>query len=81
MKQKDIAVIVVSVFIGGIFALLLSSLVISSDQNSRQKAEVVEPISNRFPEVDDDYFNDQSIDPTQLIRIGESTNPTPFNGE
>ena len=79
MKQKDIAVIISAAFMSGVFALVLSSAFVSSPKNSSQTAEVVQPITADFPEPDKKYFNGESIDPTQLIRIGESTNPTPFN--
>ena len=80
MKQKDITLIIVVAFVSGIFALLLSTLLISTPSNRNQKAEVVQPISATFTEPNKKYFNDKSIDPTQLIRIGETTNPSPFNG-
>lgn len=79
MKQKDLAVIISAAFLSGVFALLLSSLFISSFSNTNQTAEVVQPIVADFPEPDKKYFNSESIDPTQLIRIGETKNPTPFN--
>jgi hypothetical protein len=79
MKQKDLAVIIGAAFLSGVFALLLSTLFVSSKGNSNQTAEVVQPIVADFPEPDKKYFNSESIDPTQLIRIGDSTNPTPFN--
>jgi hypothetical protein len=79
MKQKDLAVIICAAFLSGVLALLLSSLLIKSPSNTNQTAEVVQPIVADFPEPDKKYFNSESIDPTQLIRIGDSTNPTPFN--
>lgn len=79
MKQKDIILIIVVAFISGAFAIILSSLLISSPQNRSQKAEVVEPIVADFPLPDKRYFNEQSVDPTQLIRIKGNTNPSPFN--
>lgn len=80
MKRKDLIVIISAAVLSGVFALLISTMFISSDQNRSQQAEVVEPITADFPEPDKKYFNGESIDPTQLIRIGESTNPSPFNG-
>jgi len=80
MKQKSIVVIVTVAFLSGILAVLVSSLVISTPKNRNQKAEVVQPIVADFPEPNKKYFNDKSIDPTQLIRIGTTSNPSPFNG-
>lgn len=80
MKQKDIALIAIAVLFGAIFSIVLSNLVFASPKNRQQKVEVVQPISDDFPTPDTHYFNEQSIDPTQLITIGNNTNPTPFNG-
>jgi hypothetical protein len=80
MKRKDLVVVIIAAFLSGALALVVSTLLISTPKNRRQKAEVVQPIVADFPEPNKKYFNDKSIDPTQLIRIGENTNPSPFNG-
>lgn len=80
MKRKDIVVIIVAALLSGAVAVLISTLLISTPKNRNQSAEVVQPIIKTFPEPNKKYFNDKSIDPTQLIRIGETTNPSPFNG-
>lgn len=80
MKQKDIALILVVVFISGIASYFLSNLLISSPKNRKQKVEVVGKISSDFPPPESKYFNSSSIDPTQLIRISNSANTQPFNG-
>lgn len=79
MKQKDLAMIIGAAVVSGIFAMLLSSAFISSSQNRNQTAEFVEPISAEFSEPNKKYFTTESINPTQLIRISESDNPSPFN--
>jgi hypothetical protein len=79
MKQKDIALIAVVVIVSGTLSLLLSNLVIASPKNRKQQVEVVEPITADFPKPVSKYFNSQSIDPTQLIKIGDNSNPQPFN--
>lgn len=81
MKQKDIVLIIVVVFISGVFSLVLSNYLFSSPRNRQEKVEVVEPITAEFdtPEKDDKYFNAQAIDPTQIIRIGDNNNQQPFN--
>ena len=79
MKQKDIALIVVVVFISGIFSLLLSNALFASPKNRQEKVEVVQPITADFQEPDSKYFNAQAIDPTQIIKIGDNNNNQPFN--
>ena len=81
MKQKDIFLIGVVVLVSGIVSLLFSSILISSPKNRQTKVEVVDPIASEFQEPDKRYFNPQAIDPTQLIQIGDSNNPQPFNNK
>ncbi len=78
MKQKDIVVIIVAVFISGIFSFFISNALFSSPQKRTTEVEVVEPISTDFKTPDPKYFNAQSIDPTKLIQIGNQDNQQPF---
>jgi ABC-type maltose transport system permease subunit len=78
MKQKDIAVIAVIVFMSAIFAFIVTSSLFGG-KKIQQTAEVVQPISADFPEPDAHYFNAKSIDPTKTITIGKSTNTDPFS--
>lgn len=80
MKQKDILLIVVIVVISAVVSVALSNVLISSPKNRQQKVEVVDAISPDFAQPDTKYFNSSSIDPTQLIQIGGTSNPQPFNG-
>mgnify|MGYP003395874337 CR=1 FL=1 len=78
MKQKDFTLIVLVVGISTVVAFVFSNLVISPDAKRNTKVEVVQPITDQFTTPDSKYFNDQSIDPTQLIQIGDNQNPQPF---
>ena len=79
MKQKDIVLILVMVFVGAVIALLVSKWVFSSPANRNQSAEVVDVITADFPQPPPKYFNADSVNPTQQIEIGTGTNPNPFN--
>lgn len=79
MKQQDIAMIIVVAVFSVIAATLASNLLFSFTGGREQQAAMVEPISATFEQPDTAYFNSQSVDPTQIIRIGEYTNQTPFN--
>ena len=87
MKQKDIALLMVVVFLSAAFSIVISRLVFNKPENRQQMVVVVQPISSQFPDVKnlpDDfkrYFNDQAFDPTKLIKIGDNTNPAPFNAK
>lgn len=78
MKQKDIVLIIVVVFIAGILSYFISSSFISTPKNRQSKVEVVEPISSTFQKPDPRYFNANSINPTQNIQIGNQNNTQPF---
>ena len=78
MKQKDIALILVVVFISGIVSFVVSGKLFAA-KSSQQQVETVDKISSTFNVPDATYFNKNSIDPTQLIQIGNSSNPNPFN--
>ncbi len=81
MKRKDIIIIVVICVISGVVSLVLSNLLLGSPAKRQSTIEKVEPISADFKTPDSRYFNSNSIDPTQLIKIGENTNQSPFNSK
>lgn len=77
MKQKDIALIIVIVAVGGALSFVISNKFISSPDHN-EKAAKVSPITAEFGEPNKAYFNQQSINPTQLIQIGNGENKTPL---
>lgn len=79
MKQKDIALIVLAGFIGAILSYFVSNALFASPENRQEEVEVVERISTDFPIPDKRYFNSESVNPTQLIQIGDNPNSQPFN--
>lgn len=78
MKQKDIALIVVVLFISGLVSFFISTRLFSKPADRKTEVEVVEKISKDLKEPDQRYFNTNSIDPTQLIQIGNQNNQQPF---
>ncbi|GAC1390664.1 MAG: hypothetical protein NVSMB46_00910 [Candidatus Saccharimonadales bacterium] len=79
MKQKDILLIIVVIVGSGIASLILSSLVINPAKGRQTKIIEVSKIKSDFNQPDPKYFNSNAIDPTQLIKIGNSLNTKPFN--
>jgi hypothetical protein len=79
MKQKDIALILVAVFISVIVSLFVSKALFASPKNRQQQVEIVQAITSDFPQPDTRFFNSNAIDPTQLITTGQNTNANPFN--
>jgi hypothetical protein len=78
MKQKDIALIAVIAIISGVISFLVSGWLFAKPADREQKAEKVDVITSEFSLPDSKYYNANSIDPTQLIEIGDSENPNPF---
>jgi len=80
MKQKDLALILVVAIVSAVFSLVISGAVFASAKNKRQTAQVVPVITSTFQAPSAKYFNAQSINPTQPIQIGTSSNTNAFNG-
>jgi hypothetical protein len=81
LKQKDIILIIVSVFVAGVLSLAVSKLVFSAPKNRQSKVEVVQKITSDFPQPDSKFFNASAVDPTKLIQIGETQNLQPFGAD
>ncbi len=80
MKQKDLPLIIIVVVVSAIFSFVVSNILFASPKDRKTKVEVVSPITSDFNQPDQKYFNAQSVNPTQLIQIGDSNNQQPFNG-
>lgn len=78
MRQKDLPLLIVVAGVSVIFSIIISKVVISAPKNRQQKVYVVQKISNDFKTVDTRYFNSDSVDPTKVIKIGDSSNNDPF---
>ena len=79
MKQKDLALILVVVFVSALISLFASKALFSS-KSKQQTAEVVQPITTDFPQPDGRYFNSSAFDPSTTITIGQNNNSNPFSG-
>lgn len=80
MKQKDIALIIVIVFISAVVSLVVSNMIFASPKNRQQQVEMVQPITADFPPADKNYFNKDAFDPTKPITIQQNQNSDPFSG-
>lgn len=79
MKQKDVALILVIAFISAVLSFFVSHLLFASKGNRNLTAETIDTISSSFEQPDSKYFNNTTVDPTQLIRIGNNQTNQPFN--
>lgn len=80
MKQKDIALIIVIAAISGVVSFVVSRQIFATPQDRQQKVEKITPITTEFATPDSQYFNKNSIDPSQQIQVGNNDNTNPFNG-
>lgn len=81
MKQKDIPLILVAVFVAGIVSFVFTQLVFVPKKTKQQEVQIVPAISSEFNKPDSRVFNKNAIDPTQLIQIGDTSsgeNKQPF---
>lgn len=78
MKQKDLSIIIAVAVLSAIVSFLLSNKLFVTPENRQQKVEVVDTIVSDFDQPSTRYFNETSINPTQISQL-DSTNQTPFN--
>lgn len=86
MKSKDIALLIAVAGFSAIASFVASTAFFSYDKGKGISVEVAAPITTEFVQKNtDDYrtnyepiFNEQSINPTQLIQIGDGSNPRPL---
>ncbi|HEX9679124.1 MAG TPA: hypothetical protein VGA08_00700 [Candidatus Saccharimonadales bacterium] len=78
IKQGDIAVVILVVSISLVASYFLGNAIINTDANRSTEVEVINPISAEFGVPSDNIFNDEALNPTELIRIGDDGTNTPF---
>lgn len=78
MKQKDVALILVISFMSAVMSLIVSNFLFKANEKNLD-SHIVTAITTDFAEPNKKYFNENSINPTQTIQIGDNTNQQPFN--
>lgn len=68
----------VVVIFAGVFSLLISNFLIAPSSERQAEVEVVGPITSEFQTPSEKFFNKDSNNPTQIIRIGEGNREDPF---
>ena len=80
MKQKDVMLILVIVIVSGIVSFFVTGLLFGSKTKDRT-VEIVDTVSIDFPQPNQKYFNEKSIDPAQIIYLDNNDNTNPFSGD
>ncbi len=78
MRKNDLALMIVAGFVAGVFSFGLSQVMFGGQKKHNLKAEVVDPVSADFQKPDPNVFNENAINPTKLIQIGDGSNTNPF---
>ncbi|MCA1807502.1 MAG: hypothetical protein LC687_06620 [Actinobacteria bacterium] len=79
MNKKDATLILVVVIISAGLSFFLSASLFGDPETNPIEVETVETITSEFIEPGDRYFNENSINPTRLITIGDGgDNTSPF---
>lgn len=78
MRKKDLPLILVVVLVASVLSLVITNLLFVPKKNKLLDTQVVPQISSEFNKPDQRVFNKDAIDPTQLIQIGDNSNPNPL---
>lgn len=78
MTKKDLGVLLAIAFFAVVFSMVLSNLLFTPKSAKELKAQKIDQIQSAFERPDKKYFNSESINPTQVIQIGDSPNAEPF---
>jgi len=81
MKRKDLMLIGFVALIGSAISFFVSNSLISPPSDRRQSVEIAPAIDTDFQRPPSDYFNQESVNPTQTIEIGDDQNDQPFTTE
>jgi hypothetical protein len=81
MKQKDLGILAAVLVFSVIASFLVSSYAFGALTSREEQVAKVDKISGDFPidQIHPQYFNNNSVDPLQLIHIGQP-NQNPFSG-
>jgi len=80
MKRKDVGVLIVVAVVSAFLSIIISGLLLSTPEDRHQSVETVEVISTNFDRPDSTYYNDKSVNPAQVIQVGQDPNSKPFEG-
>jgi hypothetical protein len=86
MKRQTLLIVVLVAIIAAFLSFVISDSLFGSPKRNPIYVPVVQKINSTFPLPQTDptykaFFNQQALDPTQLIQIGGNGNTAPFNGQ
>jgi lipopolysaccharide export LptBFGC system permease protein LptF len=81
MKRKDVMLIIVVGIFAAIISFIISGTFITTSEDRQQNVETAAPIETSFERPPAEYFNQDALNPTQTIQIGDDPNNQPFDTE
>ncbi len=74
MKQKDLPILAAIVIVSSILSLVITKTLFVTKSSKVLTAEKVDEIKPDFQQTDAFIFNKDAVNPTELIRIGDTPN-------
>ncbi|HET8689824.1 MAG TPA: hypothetical protein VFL81_00055 [Candidatus Saccharimonadales bacterium] len=78
MKKSDVAILILIIGVSLLVAFLVGKAVFGSATTQPVEVETADTISAEVTPPDPAVFNDQAINPSVRISIGNSSNQQPF---
>lgn len=78
MKKNDIALLILIASVALVATYFITQAIVGKPEERSVQVETAEPISTEVAEPDPRTFNNQAINPTVEINIGNSANRQPF---
>lgn len=80
MKKSDIAILVLIIGVSLLIAFLVGNALLGGHVAQPVKVETADPISADVVQPDKTVFNENALNPSVQIQIGQSSNQQPFGG-
>lgn len=78
MKQEDMASLLLIVGISLIVSFIGARAILGSPDDRSKEVQIIRPIEAGIDTPSEKIFNDDAINPTELIDIGDTQTDTPF---
>jgi hypothetical protein len=86
MKSKDTVILGLIAIVAAIFSLLIAGKIFKSNSHHGLTAPQIVKIDSILPDTKNDpayntFFNQNALNPTQLIQIGNNQNQSTFSSQ
>lgn len=79
MKQNEFITLGLIIFISAVLAWFGGNLILNPDETKQTPIEVLQPISSEFTIPSEQIFNENSLNFTERITIGENSSEAVFD--